>query len=588
MWSEISGVVARDRLSPTQLDAAERMLALGGASDVLRIDLPWAVVAARVWRGSAAHASLNRGQAHALFAGQLTAGEPQLDLPALVAALRVGERSAWPERGAARAGCVLDEETHSAWLVADHAGLVPLFVADLGDTFAFASRPGPLLRAGLVPRALDPAGVIDLLTFEYVTGDRTLHRGLDLLPADGLLHCGPGGLRITRGAASLPPVVAEGLHDFVDRLHAVLGSAVARMVARQQRVGITLSGGMDSRALLGYALGRDVPIRTYTFGLAGSRDAEFARRIADRAGVTNSFLPIDGSFLPRWIDHAVETTGGMVGATHFHILCLLDQIAGECSVVLDGLSGDMLAGSHVRWSMLRPMAPERAARRAFAAHAHGLRGERISRLLRPEFVRGAEHDPRQAVAAYFSVDRPHWRSAWQYDVHERQRRFIQYGPHLYRHAVDVATPFYDRDVLELFRGAPLSMLLEQRAYLHLHARHLRKLAVVPDAARGLPLSWPLPVRFGKRVADWAWRRLPGGIRRHRPPPPPTTDYPQWLRTSCRPLLEQRLLDDRSALDEVVVPAELERLVREHLVGEHDHTTTLGCLLSLSTWCRSLS
>jgi len=587
MWSEIFGVIAPHGMSPAHLAAATRLEAAYAGQDVQRVALPWARVGAATARGSSSLACTREGSRHLLVAGQLPADPRHPGLAALATVLRAGVRDPWPERAVPLAGCLLDDEARSACLFGDRAGLVPLYVAAQGEALAFAGRPGPLLRAGLAPRELDAAAVVELLHFEHLLGTRCLHRGLEVLPAAGRWDVGPAGLRASRPTEPAPLFRPWGLDEFSDRLHLLLGAAVARGLAGRERVGITLSGGLDSRALLGYALGLEVPIRTYTFGLAGSGDARFARALADRAGVPNVFLPIDGSFLPRWLDHAVEITGGMVGATHFHVLSLLDVIAGECSVVLDGLGGDMLSGAHLRLRLLRPGSLERAVQLTCAAHARGLAEPAIARLLRPEFLRGADHDVRAGVRAHFDHGRSHWRSAHEVDRCERQRRFIQYGPHHFRHALDVVTPFYDPEVQDLFRGAPLSLLLEQRAYLRLHARHLRELARVPDSARGLPLTWPLVVRSGKRALDWGRRRLPPSLRRGRAEPPPTTDYAAWFRGSCRPLLQERLLDGSRPLDECVVPAELERLVREHLSGQHDHSTALGSLLALSTWLRSL-
>ena len=60
---------------------------------------------------------------------------------------------------------------------------------------------------------------------------------------------------------------------------------------------------------------------------------------------------------------------------------------------------------------------------------------------------------------------------------------------------------------------------------------------------------------------------------------------EWFRTSLREYLADHVLGADSFLRDLFHRAALERIVGEHLRGEHNHERTLWCLLNLDIWHR---
>lgn len=480
--------------------------------------------------------------------------------------------------------CGALESPDGSWLWSDPFGLQPLYYGTCNGVLAFCSKVGPLLRGGLLPFELDAAAVLDLFTYEHVTGNRTLARDIRLLPPGTALHF-DGGEPKLEAYTRLHRAPAPPPGDLVDALHEELTRAVAAALRDRPRVAVTLSGGLDSRALLGCAIEHGADVRTYTFGPTGCRDVRAAAELARRAGTPHQHLEIDGGYLRRWLDHGAEVTSGMVSCTQYHITVLADLLADEADVVLDGLAGDALSGGHLKPSMWLARSAERAADAVYRQRATAWAEPAArQRMLEPDIIAGVDHDPRQVVLEHFAdpeCEAPWW-GCHRFDLLERQRRFVQFGPHQLRPFLDVQTPFYAAPLVARFLSAPRSQLAGQRAYLAMQARHLRDLAEVPDAARGIALTWGPGVRLGKQVVDYALRRLPGRPASSDSP----TDYPAWLRGELREIVSDRLLDAPGALGGIVRRSELDRLVREHLAGS-DHSARLGCLLTLDAWLRSV-
>jgi hypothetical protein len=223
--------------------------------------------------------------------------------------------------------------------------------------------------------------------------------------------------------------------------------------------------------------------------------------------------------------------------------------------------------------MLRADSPDHASqllqrRRATAWAENAVR----SSCFRADFLRTAPLTADEQQRACFAElgQRPPWFGCHRFDLRERQRRFIQYGPHLLRPFVHVETPFYSRSLVGLMISAPADELFRQRAYLRMHLRHL-------------------PVQAGvcKRVVEALRRRLSRAAPSWVRPPPPSLDYAAWFRNELRSFVAARLFDTGSPLREFVRPIAIQRLLAEHQSGRADHSVRIGCLLTFDAWRRSV-
>ncbi|UCC31900.1 MAG: hypothetical protein JSU86_06405 [Phycisphaerales bacterium] len=488
---------------------------------------------------------------------------------------------------------VIDAYDNRLWLFTDPYSIYPVYYTFQNGVLACATKMAPLLRGNCLSWTLDPQAVLDFFTYEHVTGDRTFALEVKILAPGTILSIEDGKASLHRYVKREMPEATPSptLQETVDLLFEGLSDSVARSVSECKRVAVPLSGGMDSRALLGLALRHGANVRAYTFGIPGCADIEYAHKVACVCGVPHRVIEIDGSYLQEWLDYAVFVTGGMVSSVHHQILSLGRMLADEADVVLDGMSGDALTGGILTWKTLCTNDVGRAAKIFFRhrATAWADSADR-ARLFNAEFLGQVQYDPIEPIRRYFGRQPRErcWKSAYSFDLHERQRRFVRYGPHLLYPLVAVETPFFGGGIPELTSVMPLSQLMQQRAYVAMLSKHLPTLAAVPDAARRVPVSWPTSVRFAKRVFDVSRRGL---IRSLSAQPhaaePGITDYAGWFRTDLREFVQDRLLTESGFPEEVLCRRAVEELAREHLEGLADHTAKLGCLLAFTTWYRSM-
>src|SRR5579863_3150033 len=93
---------------------------------------------------------------------------------------------------------IWDAQRHSLFIARDPMGIKPLYYYQSSRYFIFSSEVRTLLGTGLVPRILDPAGVINFLAFGSVCDPNTLIEGVNALPAGHSLSWKDGKLALSK------------------------------------------------------------------------------------------------------------------------------------------------------------------------------------------------------------------------------------------------------------------------------------------------------------------------------------------------------------------------------------------------------
>jgi asparagine synthase (glutamine-hydrolysing) len=149
---------------------------------------------------------------------------------------------------------IWDNAARTLFLARDPYGIKPLYYADDGATFRFASQVKALRAGGKIEGAPSPAGAVGFLIFGSVPEPYTIWAGIKALPAGTIMTITPAGASRPRRYHSLANVYnraeAGGSRAFPDVRAALLDSVRHHLVA-DVPVGAFLSGGIDSGALVG-------------------------------------------------------------------------------------------------------------------------------------------------------------------------------------------------------------------------------------------------------------------------------------------------------------------------------------------------
>lgn len=251
-----------------------------------------------------------------------------------------------------------DARTQTCVLARDPLGIKPLYYADLNGTLAFASELRALMRSDLVAPDLDPAGIYGFFRTGSVPEPHTLLRGIKCLPAGHYLTWSGGRFRI-EPFWQIRFDGARASHVAVDDTRRVLVDSVDRHFAGDAPVGLFLSGGVDSSAILAcaHAAGHR-GVKTMSLSLPGTPDDEgpAARKTAEHFGAEHYSCEMDSaSTRAAFHDYLSAADQPSVDGLNTFVMARFARAHGV-TVVLSGVGADELFGGYPTFTGVPRMA----------------------------------------------------------------------------------------------------------------------------------------------------------------------------------------------------------------------------------------
>jgi len=249
-----------------------------------------------------------------------------------------------------------DRAKRSVTLSRDPFGIKPLYLAQIKDGLAFASEAQALLESGLVPRALRPAAVEELLQLQFTTGAETIFPGIQRLLPGETVSCADGRVverrRLDAIPASPPETISE--HDALQRLDRALTESVDLHQRADVPYGMFLSGGIDSAVLITLMSRLNAqPVLAFTAGFdaPGAVDERAqAAAIARAVGAKHEAIEVTEAMVWR---HLPEIVATMDDPTMDYAIIptwfLARRAAQDVKVVLTGEGGDEIFAGYDRY-----------------------------------------------------------------------------------------------------------------------------------------------------------------------------------------------------------------------------------------------
>lgn len=209
---------------------------------------------------------------------------------------------------------IWDSRQKSLFIARDRVGIKPLYYYVSRNCLIFASEIKAILVDQQVKREVSPAMVDRFLTFYYTPGEETLLKGIRKLSPGSYMVAKDGKVRVQSYWDLHFEPSNLSLAEAEEQLMTLLEESVKIHMIADVPVGFLLSGGVDSSAMLGLAVGKtDKPLSSYTIGFSEANIADerpYAKLAAQRYGSSHHETTISSKdfldFLPRYVWHMEE------------------------------------------------------------------------------------------------------------------------------------------------------------------------------------------------------------------------------------------------------------------------------------------
>ena len=262
---------------------------------------------------------------------------------------------------------IWDKARSRLFLARDRFGEKPLFYTKAPHLFAFASELSSLQRHPQVDTTLDVRSLQKLFGYGFFPGSRTPYRSISKLPGGHwlLLDLKSDSVTLRRyWKFSLQPDAAlleRDEEDLADELDSLLTQAVKRRLISDVPIGLFLSGGIDSSAVLAAATHLMDPsqIRTFTVGFneASFDETDYARRVAGILGTQHEVRKLDldqaRDVIPKLLNQMSEPLGD---SSLLPTYLLSEFTRRHVTVALSGDGADELFAGYDPFHALKPAA----------------------------------------------------------------------------------------------------------------------------------------------------------------------------------------------------------------------------------------
>lgn len=335
---------------------------------------------------------------------------------------------------------------------------------------------------------------------------------------------------------------------------------------------VPLSGGLDSRAVLGLLL-QHYPkskIKTVTVGMPGTYDYEIGRLVASTFNFEAAVIDL------RTVVWRTEDLVRFADTFKSPILLIdaflfskaYEFFKKERSVYWSGFLGEVLTGSHLpktensEWN---------AICKQFSKSRQATEGEVMSE---PGF------NPLKCLPNSSIIDKSIISGFEQVDMTVRQRQFIM--PQVLPEAYGIKTPFLNTNWVNFCLSLPLAFRKNQILYKKILQQTFPDLFKLPTKnSAGLPLAESKGKKYVKkaRLKARKWLRNKGILNEYKNPKLNYLDFAEEFRKNSLKKVTRENLDDLKKRN-IVNWINIEEIWRLHQSKKKDLSKALALLLSL--------
>lgn len=480
-------------------------------------------------------------------------------------------------------GLLVDRSLGTALLFNDRYSTRRLYIHQAKDGFYFAAEAKALLAVKPELRRVCEQGMGELVSCGCTLEDRTLFKGIKILPWAAAWTFRNGELE-SKGHYFSPdewdeqgPLDGETYYDLVRE---TISDRLRRYFGDRDRVAMSLTGGLDTRVVMAWHRPEPGSLPCYTFGGAyqESRDVRIARKIARLRGQPYQVIPIGGEFLKNFAHFAEKTVYVTDGCGDVKLspgLYANRRARDIAPIRMTGNLGDEILR---RWVVFHPSHPENGV---------------FHQEFQPHLAAAARSYARSMAGlkpALGSIRQISWCFHAMQAVEHSQ--------------VQIRTPFLDNRLVETaYRGrgtvlptndVRVRLIFDGDAKL---GRVRTDLGYAGSGGKAATAFWyfyhraTMRAEYALENADPAWlaqmdrtflgRRLEKrfvGIHKF-------THFARWYRDELAGFVREILLDPRSLKRPYLNARAVEAAVEGHVKGQSNHTPTIHKLLTLEYFHR---
>ncbi|MGI8907028.1 MAG: asparagine synthase (glutamine-hydrolyzing) [Candidatus Sumerlaeaceae bacterium] len=502
---------------------------------------------------------------------------------------------------------IWNKKLRSLFLARDRTGKKPLYWAQFregaaDESLVFASELKAILADPAAERRVDTTALSHYLTYQYVPQPWSIYQGIQKLPPAHWLMYEGGHVTVERyWKLEFGPKLDISMDEAMEGTLAELDEAVRVRLMSEVPLGCFLSGGVDSSAVVAM-MRRHIsgPLRTFSIGFNEREfnELDYARQVAQQFSTEHQEFIVEPNALEclgllAWhfdepfADSSAIPTYYLSKMTRQHVTVALNGDGGDESFA--GYSRYMGFPAFNRYGKI-PRAlrqvlsgPSGALARIFPNSARAdllAYANRVSLLGEDHLyvqlmVIFRDYQKRQVMGAAYKD------TAGSVDSEQLTVAIMQQM----RGAADIDRKMF-ADIEMYLPGALLPKVDRMTMANSLEGRSPFLDGKLMEYAARLPAELKFKAGDPKHLLKQALLRIFPREFLYRPKMGFGVPVGEWFRSDLRGLTEELLLDTRARSRGYLDPGYVQKLVNQHVSGQHNHSHRIWSLLMFEAWART--
>ncbi len=496
---------------------------------------------------------------------------------------------------------IWDRTKQELFLARDRYGIKPLYYTFVGHTFLFASEQKAILAHPAVQRTIDLEALLEYFTFQNIFTDKTLLKGIKILPAGWwtklILGHVTNRLELNQYwdfhfTEPDQPASEEEYEEEIDRL---FRQAVNRQLVSDVDVGSYLSGGMDTGSITAIAATQLPYIKTFTcgfdlhsasgleLGFDERKKAEFMSYLFKTEHYDMVLKAGDMErILPKLAWHLEEPRVGQ-SYPNFYIAQLASKFV---KVVLSGTGGDELFAGYP-WRYYRAVVNDNFENYVDKYYTYWQRlipNKVIQQVFRPiwsEVHHVWTRDIFRHVFAKHSPELTRPEDCINHSLYFEAKTFL-HGLLVVEdklsmaHSLETRVPFLDNDLVDFAMSVPVRLKLANLG----EVIRLNENEPAPKTAKYFQKTRDGKLLLRKVMARYIPPEIADAEKQGFSAPDAS-----WFKGESIDYVRREILDGRARLFEYMDRETVRSLVQEHLDGRQNRRLLIWSLLNFEWWLR---
>ena len=497
---------------------------------------------------------------------------------------------------------VWDRVARRLLLGRDRYGIKPVYVRRTGNALVFGSEIKAILRHPECRAEIDKEGLFEYLSFQNFFTERTLFKGVSILPAGTWMSVVENGETQTGCywdfRFSEPDAATAGSEaEYREELDRLLRQAVKRQLVADVDVGTYLSGGMDSGTVTALAASELPYMRTFTCGFdlrsasgieLGMDEREQAEHMSYLYRTEHYQMVLKAGdmerVLPKLAWHLEEPRVGQ-SYPNFYVAQLASKF---CKVVLSGDGGDELFAGYP-WRYYRAVVNddfEHYSDKYFQYWQRLLPADRIPQIFGPVWSEVSHVSPRDIFRGVFHEHAHHLTRPEDYINHSLyfEAKTFLHGLLTIEdkismaHGLETRVPFLDNDLVDFACRVPVGLKLGNLG----EVVRLDENEPGPKTAKYFQQTRDGKLLLRRVMERYVPTNVADGVKKGFSAPDAS-----WFRGDSIDYVRRSLMGRDARLFDYLDRNAVQSLVGDHIDGKENRRLLIWSLLSIEEWLKHM-